>query len=720
MNNKKGFTLVELIAVIAILAVLVLVALPNVLGVFNKSIEEVMKIEETQAVDATTLYIRDNCGRTAQNKEKRVNCRATINQNTLANNEVYFCLSTVQAEKYIDEIKYKGNTRCDGIIVYDYNAEEVLFKNGKTYLSCENGLYVTPGYEKYKEKIEKCIGTQIAVVDPNPEPDPPPVAISEPIHLPTYTINYHNVEDAKNSNPTVYDMTSNFELENASKYCFDFLGWYKESTFNTRINSISLGSSGDLDLYAKWDESEECKSSKSTSLPSDFNIIYHNVEGALNDNPSSYNTVNSTTLKNAKKPCYNFEGWYRESNFKTKVTTINAGETGDIDLYAKWSDISPVYVKSDGNDSNIGNKSNPFSSINQAYTCKADTIVLLSDIVASNTASFSTSNKTVTLKSSNNNKFTIKRSNALLSSIINLNDGTLNINSIIFDGNNINSNMSMIVSNKSKINIDNSTFIKGITTTTDNGGALYFNNTEATINNSLFSNNEAINSSLGGGGAMVVAGSNIKINNTNFFSNSATKFAGALLSWDCNIELDSVKIENNNVTFQNDPKASGGGIYYGLINNPSILKIRNSSISNNTSSQGAGGGILFALATPTVTGNIEIDNSNINNNSSQYGGGFSIGTHEGYTFTNKQLDIYINNSNILNNTANIGGGFYIAYTNLTINNGKINENTASLGYCYGGAGYSAPNSYSTINQIGIGEVINNNPNTIIRDAINCK
>ena len=33
--NKKGFTLVELLAVIAILALLVIVAMPNVLEMFN-------------------------------------------------------------------------------------------------------------------------------------------------------------------------------------------------------------------------------------------------------------------------------------------------------------------------------------------------------------------------------------------------------------------------------------------------------------------------------------------------------------------------------------------------------------------------------------------------------------------------------------------------------------------------------------------------------------
>ena len=35
--NKKGFTLVELLAVIAILALLVIIALPNVLSMFNNA-----------------------------------------------------------------------------------------------------------------------------------------------------------------------------------------------------------------------------------------------------------------------------------------------------------------------------------------------------------------------------------------------------------------------------------------------------------------------------------------------------------------------------------------------------------------------------------------------------------------------------------------------------------------------------------------------------------
>ena len=52
--NKKGFTLVELLAVIAILAILVIIALPNVMGMFNEAkknsftteIKEIYKVAE--------------------------------------------------------------------------------------------------------------------------------------------------------------------------------------------------------------------------------------------------------------------------------------------------------------------------------------------------------------------------------------------------------------------------------------------------------------------------------------------------------------------------------------------------------------------------------------------------------------------------------------------------------------------------------------------------
>ena len=45
MKNKKGFTLVELLAVIAILAILVIIALPNVINMYNKAQKETFLTE---------------------------------------------------------------------------------------------------------------------------------------------------------------------------------------------------------------------------------------------------------------------------------------------------------------------------------------------------------------------------------------------------------------------------------------------------------------------------------------------------------------------------------------------------------------------------------------------------------------------------------------------------------------------------------------------------
>ena len=61
--NKRGFTLVELLAVIAILAILVIIALPNVMGMFNTAkknsfsneVREIIKQAKTSVVTDSTF-----------------------------------------------------------------------------------------------------------------------------------------------------------------------------------------------------------------------------------------------------------------------------------------------------------------------------------------------------------------------------------------------------------------------------------------------------------------------------------------------------------------------------------------------------------------------------------------------------------------------------------------------------------------------------------------
>lgn len=81
-------------------------------------------------------------------------------------------------------------------------------------------------------------------------------------------------------------------------------------------------------LYAKW------------TLKT-YNITYH-LDGGTNhtSNPTSYTVETPTfTLQAPTKERYTFEGWYLQSDFSgDKVTQIAQGTTGNIALYAKWSE----------------------------------------------------------------------------------------------------------------------------------------------------------------------------------------------------------------------------------------------------------------------------------------------------------------------------------------------------------------------------------------------
>ncbi len=80
-------------------------------------------------------------------------------------------------------------------------------------------------------------------------------------------------------------------------------------------------------LYAKW-------------TLNTYTITYHNIDGATHTNPATYTVETPTfTLQAPTKELYTFEGWYQQADFSgDKVTQITQGTTGNIDLYAKWSE----------------------------------------------------------------------------------------------------------------------------------------------------------------------------------------------------------------------------------------------------------------------------------------------------------------------------------------------------------------------------------------------
>lgn len=150
-------------------------------------------------------------------------------------------------------------------------------------------------------------------------------AVKTPIE---YTITYE-LDGGNNSadNPTKYTIeTSTIALATPSKTGNKFLGWYSDAELTTAVTEIALGSKGNVTLYAGWELVQ-------------YEITYETGAGT-NDigNPVKYTlSENDLVLKPAVAPeGYDFEGWYLEAGYQTKVETIEAGTTGKITLYARY------------------------------------------------------------------------------------------------------------------------------------------------------------------------------------------------------------------------------------------------------------------------------------------------------------------------------------------------------------------------------------------------
>lgn len=164
----------------------------------------------------------------------------------------------------------------------------------------------------------------------------------------TYPISYElNGGENATSNPTSYTYgTGVASFANASKEGHDFDGWYSDTGFTTKAESIDTEQIGVVTLYAKF-------------TPKTYSITYEPYGGAHTNTVSSYTYgVGIDSFAPATKEGYNFEGWYRDADFMTKVESITATDTGNLNLYAKFT-RSITYVLNGGTNAD----SNPASYV---------------------------------------------------------------------------------------------------------------------------------------------------------------------------------------------------------------------------------------------------------------------------------------------------------------------------------------------------------------------
>lgn len=174
-----------------------------------------------------------------------------------------------------------------------------------------------------------------------------------------YTINYHlNGGENSPNNPTSFSTGESLNINNPTKRGYNFIGWYTDSSFTTPFNKNNLPS-GNLNLYAKFEINT-------------YTITY-NLNGGINNsqNRSSYTVHDTFDLLAPTKAGYKFIGWYTNSSFTGSKLTQISNNTGNLNVYAKFSQIYNITYK-DGSNNIV--TSNPTS-----YTYE-DNITLLNDV----------------------------------------------------------------------------------------------------------------------------------------------------------------------------------------------------------------------------------------------------------------------------------------------------------------------------------------------------
>ena len=144
-----------------------------------------------------------------------------------------------------------------------------------------------------------------------------------------YPITYHIYADdtylqgigVRNPNPDTYITQDGLRLQNLTVEGYIFEGWYDgEGANGELVKTIPAGTTGAVELYAKWTERQYSINFDSPDVPVS-SIQYTVSKGA--------------TLTNAKCYGYTFVGWSDDNGFLR--SKIKPGTTGNLTLHANWT-----------------------------------------------------------------------------------------------------------------------------------------------------------------------------------------------------------------------------------------------------------------------------------------------------------------------------------------------------------------------------------------------
>ena len=139
-----------------------------------------------------------------------------------------------------------------------------------------------------------------------------------------HAITYYNLKGAEYPELTQYAEHTGVpvsEMPQPEAPGYEFKGWYTDSDYNNKLDSIPAGSTQNYDLFAKWELIT-------------YHIYFNKKNAPEHNNPTTYTVEDRIILEDPTWAGLAFTGWTDASG---KVwEEIPKGTTGDLELTANW------------------------------------------------------------------------------------------------------------------------------------------------------------------------------------------------------------------------------------------------------------------------------------------------------------------------------------------------------------------------------------------------
>ena len=380
MKNKKGLTLVELLAVVVILGIIAMVTLSVVSNVIQKQQEKTYYSQLNQLILSTENWTTDN-----PRKFYSDTCNDAINKNYQK-----LTLEQLQNEGYLSD-KFVDTTSKDNSNFNNNDTFAYVYKFGKGYLYCiESPKCNKPKYKENKEKAANicCDGDnirQMLQAENCSIPTPTQIILQQPIITVTpeglvaskvATVNFKNEDSTQPINHYIYTTTNTISNKNAYKCegtekenlsCdnnpttnIESGYWYKvidnivELTYTDTADVIAYNN-----LDSTWEEeraqitgfkpeiglkiTEKILTPEEYAATSEFDITYSNIE--ISDVKCIYGTDSNNLTSNGVITTISEDATSGKNDYKCEMNNLTPNTTYYYKIVAN-NDDSTAYTNS--------------------------------------------------------------------------------------------------------------------------------------------------------------------------------------------------------------------------------------------------------------------------------------------------------------------------------------------------------------------------------------